>query len=395
MWWPLSARLASAFLRQSCRVAAICPPGHPLRFVAGIEPVILYKGLDSIGALRRAIVTVQPDLIVPCDDGVVWQLHEIHEDNVALRPLIESSLGSPEAFATIRSRGAMLKVAAELGIRIPRTNAVNSEAELRALWRDEPVVLKLDGTFGGTGVAIARSLAEAVSAYQRLSQPLRAGVAWKRWLINREPIALWSWRKHEAASITMQEFIDGRPANTMFACWRGEVLAIVSVEVITAQGTTGAATVVRLVQNKEIEEAAKKLAKKFCLSGFHGLDFVLDRRDGAAYLIELNPRSTQLGHLRLPGQGNLAGALSAKLNAEPPSGEAALAAIEGETIAFFPQASQWNPNNPYLKTAFHDVPNDDPELKRELLRKAWPTRRLLYRVYHYFREIETQEEVKF
>jgi len=155
---------------------------------------------------------------------------------------------------------------------------------------------------GGTGVVIARSLPEALSAFRKLSQPVGGSVAWKRWLINRDPIALWSWKKREPATITMQAFIPGRPANTMFACWGGEVLAIVSVEVITAQGLTGAATVVRLVQNKEIEEAARKLAKKFNLNGFHGLDFVFEENSGAAYLIELNPRTTQLGHLRLPGK---------------------------------------------------------------------------------------------
>jgi hypothetical protein len=395
MWWPLSARLASAFLRQGCRVAAVCPPGHPLRFVRGIEPVLLYKGLDSIGALVGAIVQVRPDLIVPCDDGVVWQLHAIHAKNSALRPLIELSIGSPEAYPTIRSRGGMLKAAAELGIRIPRTETVKSVAEIAASWRDGPAVLKLDGTWGGSGVVIARSLAEALAAFQKLSQPIGAGVAWKRWLINHEPIALWSWRKHEPASITMQEFIPGRPANTMFACWQGEMLAIVSVEVITAQGLTGAATVVRLIQNKEIEEAARKLAKKFHLSGFHGLDFVLDGSTGAAYLIELNPRTTQLGHLRLPGQGDLAGAIGAKLNAEPLALEIPLAHIEGETIAFYPQALQWNPNSPYLTSGYHDVPHEEPALEQELLRKSWPSRRWLYRLYHHFREVEHQEEVKF
>jgi hypothetical protein len=395
MWWPLSARIASAFLRQGCRVAAICPPGHPLRFVRGIEPVLLYKGLDSIGSLKRAIVQVQPELIVPCDDGVVWQLHAIHAEHAELRSLIERSLGASESYATIRSRGGMLKVAQELGIRVPRTVTVATEADVKASWKGEPAVLKLDGTWGGSGVVIARSLAEALAAFQKLSQPVGASVAWKRWLINHEPIALWSWKKHDPASITMQEFIAGRPANTMFACWQGEVLGIVSVEVITAQGLTGAATVVRLIQNKEIEEAARKLAKKFHLNGFHGLDFVMDESNGAAYLIELNPRTTQLGHLRLPGQGDLASAISAKLNAEPVAQADDLASVEGETIAFFPQALQWNPNSPYLTSGYHDVPHDEPSLERELMRKAWPYRRWLYRLYHHFREVEHQEEVKF
>jgi hypothetical protein len=81
-------------------------------------------------------------------------------------------------------------------------------------------------------------------------------VAWKRCIVNRDPVALWSWRRRGVPSVTMQEFIQGRPANTMIACWQGEVLGIVSSEVLTSQGATGAALVVRLIQNREIEESA-------------------------------------------------------------------------------------------------------------------------------------------
>jgi len=222
-----------------------------------------------------------------------------------------------------------------------------------------------------------------------------ASVAWKRWLINRDPLALWSWRRRETPSVTIQQYIPGRPANTMFACWQGKILAIVTVEVITAQGATGAATVVHLIQNEEITRAATLLAEKFQLTGFHGLDFVLENKTGAAYLIELNPRSTQLGHLLLPGQGNLAGAIAARLlqkNITEPKSEDA---IQGNTVAFFPQAFNWNPRSPFLRTGYHDVPWEEPALLRELLRPSWPERQLLHRIYHAIRPLKKLEEVKF
>jgi hypothetical protein len=395
MWWPLSARLAMAFLRHGCRVSAVCPPGHPLRFVAGIESLYLYKGLDSLGSLKTAILAAQPTLIVPGDDGVVWQLHELHAKNVEMRPLIERSLGSKENYPIVLGRGLFLKAAEELGIRIPTTETVASEANLTTIWADAPAVLKLDGTWGGFGVAIVDSLPEALAAFRKLSQPMGAGVAWKRWLINRDPIALWSWQRRETPSVTIQQFIAGRPANAMMACWQGELLAIVSVEVITAQGATGAATVVRLVQNEEMEQAARRLAQKFMLNGFHGLDFVIEHQTGAAYLIELNPRCTQLGHLSLPLQGDLAGAMSSKLWNEQTIAPKPDDCIQGNTIAFFPQALNWNPNSPYLKNAYHDVPWEQPSLLRELLRDAWPERQWLNRIYHYYRTPKKHEEVKF
>jgi hypothetical protein len=397
MWWPLSARLAMAFLRHGCRVSALCPPGHPLRFVSGIETLYLYRGLDSLRSLKAAILAAQPALIVPCDDGVVWQLHEIYAKNTELRPLIELSLGSQEAYQVIRRRGSFLQTAAELGIRVPLTATVASPADVTAHWADAPAVLKLDGTWGGSGVAIVRSLPEAQTAFRKLSQPMEAGLAWKRLLINRDPIALWSWRRRELASVTMQQFIQGRPANAMLACWQGELLSIVSVEVLTAQGATGAAIAVRLLRNEEMEEAARRLTRKFMLSGFHGLDFVLENKTGAAYLIEINPRCTQLGHLRLPGQGDLAEAISAKLwngpmPARAPDQEKCMRV---ETIVFFPQAFNWNPKSPYLRYGNNDVPWEEPALLRELLRDSWPERQWLSRIYHHYRAPKRMEEANF
>jgi hypothetical protein len=392
MWWPLSARLAMAFLRHGCRVSAVCPPGHPLRYVAGIESFYPYKGLDSVGSLKAAICAARPSLIVPCDDGVVWQLHELHASEAELRPLIEYSLGASEAYPTIQRRGEVLKAAAELGIRVPVTQTVNSVEDLKGWCVNAAAVLKLDGTWGGEGVAIVRSPQDATRDFRSASGAMRAGLAWKRFLINRQRLALWSWRRRKATNITIQQFIHGRPATSMFACWRGEVLAVVTVEVLASQGSTGAATIVRLLQNEEIDSAARLLAKKFMLSGFHGLDFILEDGTGAAYMIELNPRSTQLGHLNLPSQGDLAGLIAAKLRNEPVSPPAPEDCIQGSTIAFFPQALNWHPKSAYLRQGYHDVPWEEPALVRELLRDSWPDRQWLSRIYHYFRTSKLSEK---
>ena len=396
MWWPLSARLATALIRHGCKVSAVCPPGHPLRFVTGIESVFPYRGLNSIGSLKSAILAARPTLIVPCDDSVVWQLHELHARNAGLRSLIELSLGSGTAYPVLRSRAAFLQAAVELGIRVPATRTLTSEEDLLDWRAESPAVLKRDGTWGGAGVAIVHSLPSALAHFRKLSQPISAGAAWKRCLINRDPIALWSWKRREAPRITLQDFIQGRPANSMIACWQGELLGNVSAEVLTSQGATGAATAVRLMQNEEMERAAQLLARKFMLSGFHGLDFVLDQKTGAAYLIEINPRCTQLGHLRLANQGDLAGALSAKLWNQPmPVVTDPQDCQPGEAIAFFPQAIQWNSKNPYLRNGKHDVPWEEPALVLELLRVTWPERKWLSRIYHHYRAPSTPEEVNF
>jgi hypothetical protein len=390
-WWQLSARMAMALLRQGCRVVAVCPPGHPLRFVSGIDDVYLYGSIDSIGSLKTAILQSKPDIIVPCDDGVVWQLHALHANSPELREMIEDSLGPAEMYETISSRGDLLNTAAALGIRIPLTTELRSKDDV-SKWTLPSGVLKLDGSWGGTGVEIADSPSAIAEAYEKLSRPKGAGFSWKRFLVNRDPLALWSWRNAGKPRITIQQFIPGRPANAMFACWKGEVIALVAVEVLNSQGATGSATVVQIIQHKEIMEAACKLAKRLSLNGFHGLDFILEKDTNDAYLIELNPRCTQLGHLRLAVQGDLAGAFTCRFREEEPSSPQD--PIKGDKIAFFPQAFLLNPKNPYLASGHHDVPWEEPALLRELLQGPWPDRQWPARVYHFFRPPKRPEDLQ-
>jgi hypothetical protein len=391
--------MAMAFVRHGCRVSAVCPEGHPLRYVSGISSLHPYKRLGSATSLKTAILSTRAELIVPCDDGVVWQLHEIYSENPELRGLIERSLGAREFFTTLQKRADLIRAAAELGIRVPLTQIVTAADDLKGWCIDAPAVLKLDGTWGGEGVVIARTPEWAAVAFHRLSKPVSVLTAWKRMLVNRDPIALWTWRRQEKSRVTVQQFIPGRPANTMFACWNGEVLAIITVEVLATQGATGAATVVRLVQDEEIERAVRLLAMRFKLSGFHGLDFILEEKSGVPHLIELNPRCTQLGHLNVLGRGNLAEALCVKLGSNLPTEPFSTALHRnvsmGSTIAFFPQALKWNPWSEYLHRGFHDVPWEELALVQELLGRSWSERRFLSRIYHFFRTPKLSEEVSF
>jgi predicted ATP-grasp superfamily ATP-dependent carboligase len=319
---------------------------------------------------------------VPCDDVAVWQLHALHANEADLRPLIELSLGAAEAYPAIQQRGEVLRVAQSLGIRVPFTQTLNSAEELKDWQFDKPAVLKLDGTWGGEGVMIVRSLTEATQKFHSAPKTLKAWMAWKRYLVNRHFFALWVWQRRKTSKMTIQEFIPGRPATTMFACWRGEVLASSTVEVLVSQAPTGAANVVQVLKNNEIEDAVRLLARTFQLSGFHGLDFVLEQDTDAAYLLELNPRATQLGHLNLSAHGDLAGVMAGKLKNEAPDIIASENQIQN-AIAFFPFAFKSNPGSVYLHQGYHDVPWDEPALVRELVCDPWPERQWQSRIYRY------------
>lgn len=394
-WWPLSARLASDLIRNGCQVSAVCPREHPIASVRGIGEIHLLRGIRLLSTIQSAIASARPNLVVPCDDQATWLLHVLHRREPALRPLIEQSIGDPTYYETLRSRCRLLAVARGLGIPVPNTAEVNSEIETVAWFESHPpaAVVKLDGSWGGRGVEIVESSRDAAAAYRRLSVPLGLPTALKRCLVNSDPAALWVWRQRRQPTITIQELVPGNPANSMILCWRGKVLAELDAEVLCAQSLVGAALVVRTIQQPEFRSAAALLAERLKLSGFFGLDFMLDAGRSAAYLIEINPRTTQLGHLRVGGLDSLADILGSRLGGIRTMAGGAV--VDRPMIAFFPQTLEWDPESPYLRLAYHDVPWEEPQLTKMLLEKPWPEQRWLYRLYHRFHPAYPTRSVEF
>ena len=393
--WPLSARLAIRFLEYGFRVAAICPKGHCLRYVEGIEAYFPYRGISSLASLENALQKIRPEIIIPCDDRVVWQLHELHRNRPDLRELIEASLGAASGFELIGCRDRLLETAHALGILIPTTQQITSEEDIHTWFaRGETAgVLKLDGSWGGEGVAIVRLEEEAKAAFRDLSRQTGICTAYKRLLVNRDPLSLWDWKRQAQPSIIMQQLIEGQPANSMLACWKGEVLSIISVEVLASQGETGAAYLVRVIENERMTRAARLLANKLQLSGFFGFDYMIDRITGLPYLIEVNPRCTQLGHLPLTQGSSLAGALCAKLSGQVCVNDEA--SVLGKVVALFPQADQWGAKDSLSDGAYHDVPQNQPRLVSELMRPIWPERQWISRVYHRLNPARKAEPIKY
>jgi predicted ATP-grasp superfamily ATP-dependent carboligase len=172
----------------------------------------------------------------------------------------------------------------------------------------------------------------------------------------------------------VQSYIHGRPANCAVVCWKGRVLAGIGVEVVASDGTTGPASVVRVVDNAEMMFAAERIASRLGLSGFFGLDFMIEQGTGASYLIEMNPRTTPLCHLRLGKGRDMAAALWAQLSGQP--FQEVPPVTQNEIIAYFPEACK----SELLQSCFEDIPQGEPELVQELLR-PWPNRTMLFRLF--------------
>jgi hypothetical protein len=395
-WWSTSARMAIALMRNGCRVGAVCPAGHPLNFVSGIDHIRRYRGLCSLSSLRKCIREWPAEVLLPCDDGVVAQLHALHRRDPALRDLIERSIGSPDGFAIVSNRLDLLRAAESLGIRVPITAKVTSAQDLIAWHRGHPStsVLKVDGESGGNGVRISHSLEESLSAWQELSMRPTAAQAVKRLAVDRDPLAAWMRLNRGNREITIQRFIAGRPANSMLLSRQGAVIAQAAVLVVASDGPTGAATIIRHIDERRITHAGELLAGKLHLNGFCGLDFMIEADTGIPYLIEMNPRCTQLGHLEFSGQGSLARAFAADLKREP--NPCTSQALRRGPIALFPQAFRKSiARNPHLDSSYHDIPWEETGLVHELMLDPWPARQWAARLYHLFKPVSRLTPVVF
>ncbi len=383
--WPSTARLAIGLTKVGCRVSAVCPmQGHPLCSTSVVQEIFPYSSIRPLDSLERAIEAIHPQIVIPSDDRGVQHLHELYarahsseSAGNAVIELIARSLGSPESFPIVGGRCELLEIAKQEGLRVPHTKLIKTSGDLKS-WQEThelPWVLKGDGTFGGQGVRIAQTAEEAESCFLDV-QGLFGGMrAVKRAVVNRDPFWLRPWWKDIRPAIIVQSYIVGRPANCAVACWKGEVLANIAVEVVSSDGITGPASIVRVVDSPEMLRAGERLARRLGLSGFFGLDFMIEDGGNAAYLIEMNPRCTPLSHLQLGRGRDLIAAVGAKLLGRPVV--EAPPVTESSMIAYFPQA--WLFHSEFLDTSFQDIPEDEPKLVKELMR-PWPDRSLMYRI---------------
>jgi len=160
----------------------------------------------------------------------------------------------------------------------------------------------------------------------------------------------------------------GQEATSTIFCWQGAVLAALHFAVLKKVRPTGHATVLRLIEHPEMSAAAEKVARRLNLSGCHGLDFMLEAHTGNAYLIEINPRITQVGHLALGPGHDLPAALYAALSGSPI--QEAPKVTEKDTVALFPQEWIRDPESEFLRSGYHDVPWEEPALVSDSIRMS-------------------------
>ena len=164
------------------------------------------------------------------------------------------------------------------------------------------------------------------------------------------------------AAISVQKAVTGQPANCSAFAWRGEVSGVLSVVTLQTLHAFGIATIVRPVENPAMRRAAVLIARALNLSGFFGLDFILQDGGERAWVLELNPRPTPISHFALGAGRDLVAALISKVNGRQQE-DRPVAFQPNANIAIFPhllrhrtaemqQLDDWPTGQPQLVRAF-------------------------------------------
>ena len=374
MRWLPTARLAVALAEAGFTVETVCPAGHSIAKTTVIKRAFIYRGLAPLKSIVAAIEATKPDLLIPGDDLATMHLHHLHKQysrrnsrtgkpGETICALIERSIGAPENFAVIDDRTAFMHASQQAGVRVPCTEAVENEQQLKEFSAKYgfPMVLKANGTSGGTGVRVVRNEEEARKALRTLQAPPHFHRAMKRAIFDRNTTMLGPAVRRTKSVVNAQSFVDGTEATSVVACWQGQVLAGLHFEVLQKSHPAGPATVLRRIVHPEMTATAEKMARTLKLSGLHGFDYMLDAQRNA-FLIEINPRITQVGHLNMGAGQDLPRALvSVPFGKEI---QQVPAVTDSDIVALFPKEWLRDPDSPYLQDGYHDVPWDQPELVR-------------------------------
>ncbi len=212
-------------------------------------------------------------LLVPSGDGEVQLISQHREELSALYKIV---LPDWAALQWLCEKPLLYKRAAELGVSIPRTYALTSDADIDALDVMFPVILKPN--MGGDDTTIAR--AKVIRADDR--QALKTAFADASGEIG-------------AGNVVVQELIPGGGESqfSYAALWlNGEPMAEFTARRARQYpvdfGYTS--TRVEVVDNGQAIDAARKMLKSAGHSGLVEVEFKLDGRDGELKLLDVNPR---------------------------------------------------------------------------------------------------------
>lgn len=359
--WMGISRLPKALSQAGFEVVTLGPAGSFLSRTAYAQRhYSMPVGANVLDWLLKVVGSEQPQLVVPGCDSAVTVLHyfeRVHGaaaagDPAQLAALIRESLGNADHYGTTESKHALSAYAEKLGIPVPPQAPAESATDAQAFAQRHgyPAVLKAEASAAGLGVRICADAQEVerglLSLAPYVEEQRKGGLVGSR--------------------IHVQRHVRGVEAMQSFVARCGQVLEQVTIvkEHCHPEGT-GPSSVVRFVEQPEVDGHIKALVAGLGYSGFGSADFIIEETSGTPYLLELNPRPCPISPIgRLAGH-DLCRALYCAMTGT--AYERIRATDPVARVALFPQEWQRDPRSPLLSEAFHDVPWDDPELLRALV----------------------------
>jgi glutathione synthase/RimK-type ligase-like ATP-grasp enzyme len=369
--WSTAGQVASALVLAGFQVAVVCPIDSPVYKLKKLHARFPYRSWIPSASIKIAIAAWSPDILVVADDAAAQSLRSIYveasknnsaPDSNKLIELFEFSFGSAHSFLLAQSKSEILSLAASLRIACPKSSVLTDDGygfaakEAGIIF---PLIVKTDDAWGGKGVRVVNDRSEFRAAITELSLPYNLPAGLKR-VLRELRTKLLRWTIAQPRKISVQQYVAGRPCTRAVVCWKGKVLAGITVDVLATLYEFGPATIVKVIDHPEVTAAAEKLVAKLGLSGFLGFDFILDAADNSWFL-EMNPRTTPIC-IFCTQYDDLAGSLFFQIAGIEP--KAASCLVDRDAFTLFPhetrQMLQLMPNLPSEKGA----PDDEPEYVR-------------------------------
>ncbi|XGC79504.1 ATP-grasp domain-containing protein [Bdellovibrio bacteriovorus] len=364
--WTGISRLPGGLKRAGFDVYAFAPKNSYLAKTSFLDRKILYPTFTYARSkivylgIIFAILRLRPDLIIPGDEDALLALQALVKLPLVGKKITRSLPGYKDR-SVLLSKSKFVAKCAEWGVRVPKNIQVqNLEEALKAApLLGFPLVLKYDFGYGASGVEVCHS-EEQLKRSLLSTQKVSFAAKFKKLIKG----FLFVVPKEEENGLSLQQYILGQVGLAPFCSKEGVVLAVnPMLKHKTYPGATGPSSVVVGVDNQEIHQAIRTVAKNLSYTGFGSLDFIVEEKTGDAYVIELNPRPVPTVHFdsELCAQ-DLCQAFYNGLNkVDMPTPQ-----FKAFTIALFPNEKRRDPQSPYLTQSYHDIPKNDEKLKEAL-----------------------------
>ena len=261
-------------------------------------PSIAKNPAGYLAALIRELKSRSYDLLLPAFEESL--LLAEFRDKIESLTSLPLPLAPFDVMWRLHHKPSLFDLCRELEIptppTVPRPNPGELERQISAL--RFPVVLKLPTSNNSIGREYCDTLPQLVERF--------------RLLHDRE------LRRH-AESPFVQQKIDGEAIYTLMLCHEGRKLGEVIYRPLRCFPENGGTSSHReSISHPQIAALTDRLAEATRWTGFLGLDFIVNRDDGAPCLIDANPRANPAVHLGYLGGVDWTGLLIRAMRGERP-----------------------------------------------------------------------------